>query len=143
MPAKKRKAVKHSSKKKQVSPKVEKLLQQELKKEAKDFFPRGKGLGFWFKRYSPVIVTQGIALLTYFYLVFYLFYPEAILQGKYLYLLILLVFVFLLAGLFMYLGLRSEMIFVRILSFIFVFIIFTFLLLFVLIAHTMKLRAVI
>jgi hypothetical protein len=142
MKAKKR--VKRSSPKKEpeaakpVPTKVEKLLEAELKKETKDFFPTEHGLKFWFMRYSPVIITQGIALLTYFYLVFYLFYPEAIIAGNYMHLLILLVFVFLLAGLFIYLGLRSELIFVRILSFIFVFIIFTFLLLFILLAHTMK-----
>ena len=42
------------------------------------------------------------------------------------------------AGVLIYLGLRSELLFVRILSFIFVFVIFTFMLLFVLVAHALQ-----
>jgi hypothetical protein len=119
--------------------KVENLLETELKRETREmFFPTEHGITSWFKRYSPVIITQFIALLTYFYLIFYLFYPEAILQGNYIRLLVLLVFVFLIAGLFIYIGLRSELLFIRILSFIFVFIIFTFMLLFILLAYSLK-----
>jgi magnesium-transporting ATPase (P-type) len=121
--------------------KVETVLLQEFERETESLFPKGDGLRFWFKRYSPVIITQGIALLTYFYLVFYMFYPEAIMQGNYMRLLIMLVFVFLLAGLFIYMALRSDMIFIRIISFIFVFIIFTFLLLFILLAYALKANA--
>ena len=145
MNAKKR--VKRSSPKKEFKAakpapaKVETVLLQEFERETESLFPKGEGFGFWFKRYSPVIITQGIALLTYFYLVFYMFYPEAIMQGNYMRLLIMLVFVFLLAGLFIYMALRSDMIFIRIISFIFVFIIFTFLLLFILLAYALKSNA--
>jgi len=121
--------------------KVETEVLQEFERETESLFCKGEGLRFWFKRYSPVIITQGIALLTYFYLVFYMFYPEAIMQGNYMRLLIMLVFVFLLAGLFIYMALRSDMIFIRIISFIFVFIIFTFLLLFILLAYALKSNA--
>ncbi|MBW2967426.1 hypothetical protein KY362_02985 [Candidatus Woesearchaeota archaeon] len=119
--------------------KVEDLLAQEVIDASQDLFEPGRPqtLTHWFKMYSPVVITLGVGLATYFYLVFYLFYPSAILNGHWFQLLLLLVFVFLLAGIFIYLGLRSELLFVRILSFIFVFIIFTFLLLFVLLAHTL------
>jgi hypothetical protein len=119
-----------------VPTKVEKLITQE--EAAREFFaPHKMTFGSWARRYSPVLVTMFIALLTYFYLVFYLFYPTTIIQGHYLQLLLLLVFIFLIAGLLIYLGLRTELLFIRILSFIFVFIIFTFLLLFILIANSM------
>jgi hypothetical protein len=115
---------------------VEQLVRQE--DAAREFFaPRQMTFGSWARRYSPVLVTMLIALLTYFYLIFYLFYPTTIVQGHYVQLLILIVFIFLIIGLLVYLGLRAELLFIRILSFIFVFIVFTFLLLFVLIAHSM------
>ena len=121
---------------KPVSTRVEKIITQE--EVAREFFaPHKLTFGSWARRYSPVLVTMFIALLTYFYLVFYLFYPTTIIQGHYLQLLLLLVFIFLIAGLLIYLGLRAELLFIRILSFIFVFIIFTFLLLFILIANSM------
>ncbi|MBN1544498.1 hypothetical protein JW898_03485 [Candidatus Woesearchaeota archaeon] len=121
-------------------PRVEDVLKHELEHEAKDlFYAENWSMGYWLKRYSPVLITMLIGLATYFYLVFYLFYPATLLQGHYIQLLILLVFIFLIAGLLIYLGLRAELLFVRILSFIFVFVIFTFLLLFILLAFSMNL----
>ena len=145
MPAKKRKA-KAKARKKTVSrkPKKKETMAEKaetlLEKEARELFLPPKKLGFslWMKRYSPVLITLGIGLIVYFFLVFYLFYPTAIIQGHYIQLLLLLIFVFLIAGILIYFGMRSELLFVRVLSFIFVFVIFTFLLLFVLIAHTMQ-----
>ncbi len=115
-------------------------LRRELELQGKDIFYPEKRWTFshWVKKYSPVLITLLIGLATYFYLVFYLFYPAALLHGHYVQLLILLVFIFLVAGILIYLGLRAELLFVRILSFIFVFVIFTFLLLFILLANTMN-----
>lgn len=96
----------------------------------------------WLRKYSPVIITLGIGLLTYIYLVFYMFYPTAVTQGHYLQFLIIILFIFLIAGVLVFLGLKSELLFVRILSFIFVFVIFTFLLLFVLVAYALNNGAV-
>jgi hypothetical protein len=136
----KAKPAKRKAKKRKAPVKVESILRQELEEQGKELFYPPKEWTFksWVKRYSPVIVTLLIGLATYFYLVFYLFYPQTLLQGHYLQLLILLMFVFLIAGLLIYLGLRAELLFMRILSFIFVFVIFTFLLLFILIAYTMQ-----
>lgn len=108
-----------------------------------DLFRKEKTPTFfgWLKRYSPVLITLGIGLLTYIYLVFYMFYPTAITQGHYIQFLIVILFIFLIAGILVFLGLRSELLFVRILSFIFVFVIFTFLLLFVLVAHALQAAA--
>ncbi|MBU2561618.1 MAG: hypothetical protein KKD17_04925 [Nanoarchaeota archaeon] len=120
-------------------PRVEEVLRKELEHEAKDLFYAEKwSFSYWVKRYSPVLITMLIGLATYFYLVFYLFYPTTLIQGHYIQLLILLVFIFLIAGILIYLGLRAELLFVRILSFIFVFVIFTFLLLFILLAYSMN-----
>jgi len=133
---KKRKKTAKPTKKEKMTEMVENLLEQ----EARELFapPKKPGFSLWMKRYSPVIITLGIGLIVYFFLVFYLFYPTAIIQGHYIQLLLLLIFVFLIAGILIYFGMRSELLFVRVLSFIFVFVIFTFLLLFVLIAHTMQ-----
>ncbi|MBW2972189.1 hypothetical protein KY359_04100 [Candidatus Woesearchaeota archaeon] len=119
---------------------VEDALRHEMEVQGKDiFYPEEKWtLWHWIKKYSPVLVTMLIGLATYFYLVFYLFYPTTIIQGHYFQLLLLLVFIFLISGILIYLGLKAELLFVRILSFIFVFVIFTFLLLFILLAHTMN-----
>jgi len=134
-PRARRTAVKHET-----PAHVEEVLRHEMEKQGKDLFYPEKHwtLMHWIKKYSPVIITLLIGLSTYFYLVFYLFYPTTIVEGNYMQLLILLIFIFLIAGLLIYLGLRAELMFVRILSFIFVFVIFTFLLLFILLAHTMK-----
>lgn len=120
-------------------PSVEDMLKKELDQQGKDmFYPEKETFMHWVTRYSPVLISMGIGLATYFFLVFYLFYPITILQGHYMQLLTLLVFVSLIIGVLMYLGLRAELIFVRILSFIFVFVIFTFLLLFILIAYSLQ-----
>jgi hypothetical protein len=142
--AKKKPVKRAKPKKKTAKPKVhhhvEDVLYEELEKQGKDIFYPEKHwtLWHWLKKYSPVIITLLIGLGTYFFLVFYLFYPTTILQGQYIQLLILLTFIFLMAGMLIYLGLHAELIYVRILSFIFVFVIFTFLLLFILLAHAMQ-----
>ena len=59
-------------------------------------------------------------------------------KGHYIQFLFFVLFVFLLAGVFIYLGIRSELLFVRILSFIFVLVILTFLIFFILLAHVMS-----
>lgn len=121
---------------------VEDMLEKELREQGQELFsPKQKGLMSWVRKYSPVLITLGIGLATYFFLVMYLFYPSVLLYGHYMQLLILLVFVFLIAGILIYLGLRAELMFVRVLSFIFVFVIFTFLLLFILLAYTMRVPA--
>lgn len=131
----KRKAVKRKKHKH-----VEEVVAEKLDEHTRELFYPKKEHGFstWVRRYSPVLITLGIGLATYFFLVFYLFYPSTIVQGHYMQLLILLVFIFLLAGVMIYLGLRAELLFVRILSFIFVFVIFTFLLLFILLAYSLQ-----
>jgi hypothetical protein len=140
----KKKAVSKKPKRKAVKRKkprhVEKVVAEKLDEHTRELFYPKKEHGFmtWVRRYSPVLVTLGIGLVTYFFLVFYLFYPQALLNGNYLQLLILLVIIFLIAGVLIYLGLRAELLFVRILSFIFVFVIFTFLLLFILLAHALQ-----
>lgn len=121
---------------------VEDLLEKELRAQGQEIFvPTQKGLMHWIRRYSPVLITLGIGLATYFFLVMYLFYPTVLLYGHYMQLLVLLVLVFLIAGILIYLGLRAELMFVRVLSFIFVFVIFTFLILFILLAYTMRVPA--
>ncbi len=137
---KKTKAKRISPKISKKSPKANKNLRDEFERQGKDIFFKEKKWTFshWFKKYSPVIITLLIGLATYFYLIFYLFYPTALLHGHYVQLLALLVFIFLIAGVLIYLGIRAELLFVRILSFIFVFVIFTFLLLFILLANTMQ-----
>jgi hypothetical protein len=97
-----------------------------------------KGTTGWFRKYSPVLITLGIGLLTYFYLIFYMFYPAAIMNGKFVQFALIIIFLFLAAGILLFLGLRSELLFVRVLSFIFVFVIFTFLLLFILVTYSLK-----
>ncbi|MFH1063817.1 MAG: hypothetical protein V1729_01920 [Candidatus Woesearchaeota archaeon] len=110
-----------------------------VEKETRDlFYPQKWTLGLFIKRYSPVIITLLIGLATYFFLVFYLFYPTTLLYGNWFQLLLLLIFIFLIAGMLIYLGLRAELLFIRILSFIFVFFIFTFLLLFILLSYVMQ-----
>jgi hypothetical protein len=110
----------------------------ELEVERKELFYSDKSLLGWAKRYSPVIIMQVIGLSVYFFLVFYLFYPQAITQGHYVQLLTFLSFIFLVAGLLIYLGLKAELLFVRILSFTFVFVIFTLMMLFILVAYAMQ-----
>ena len=119
---------------------VEALLEKEFKGGSRELFCpiNGGTFGTCVKRYSPVLITLMIGLATYLYLVFFLFYPTTIVQGHYIQLLIFVMFIFLLAGLLIYLGLRAELLFVRVLSFIFVFVIFTFLLLFILLAYIMQ-----
>lgn len=153
--AKKRKAVSKKPKKVAKNPKskalkrpmpahVEAVVAEKLDEHTRELFYPKREHGFmtWVRRYSPVLVTLGIGLVTYFFLVFYLFYPSAIIQGNYMQLLIVLVLIFLIAGVLIYLGLRAELLFVRILSFIFVFVIFTFLLLFILLAHALQTKGV-
>lgn len=96
-----------------------------------------KGARGWIRKYSPVLITVGIGLLTYLYLIFYMFYPAAVEQGKYVTFLMIISFLFLAAGILLFLGLKSELLFVRILSFIFVFVVFTFLLLFILVSYAL------
>ncbi len=118
---------------------IEDAYADAVEKETRElFFPKKQTFGLFIKRYSPVIITMLIGLATYFFLVFYLFYPTTLLYGNWLQLLLLLTFIFLIAGLLIYLGLRAELLFIRILSFIFVFFIFTFLLLFILLSHAMQ-----
>lgn len=99
---------------------------------------RKKGIIGWLKTYIPVLITLGIGILTYLYLIFYMFYPTSITQGNYIQFLVIILFIFLIAGILIMLGLKSELMFVRIISFIFVFIIFTFILLFILVAHALQ-----
>jgi len=121
--------------------KVEQAIIQEIKQEETEFFIGDKTWSGWAKRYAPVIIMQAIGLSTYFFLVFYLFYPQALMQGHYIQLLILLAFVFLIAGILLYVGMRTEFMFVRILSFTFVFVIFTLIMVFILLAHAMQVNA--
>lgn len=100
------------------------------------------GFTGWFNKYSPVVITLGIGLITYLYLLFYMFYPAAIAVGKYIPFVIVIIFLFMIAGILLFLGLRSELLFVRILSFIFVFVVFTFLLLFILVSYALKSKMV-
>ncbi len=119
--------------------KVEAILEKEFELQTKDmFFPKHWTFSNWVKRYSPVIVTTLIGLGTYFYLTFYLFYPEVILHGNYAALLVSLIFIFALIGIFIHMGLRSELLFMRVLSFVFVFMVFTFVVMFILIAYSLK-----
>lgn len=96
-----------------------------------------KGMTGWVRKYSPVMITLGIGLLTYFYLLFYMFYPAAIAQGNTVQFALIIMFLFVVAGILLFLGLKSELLFVRILSFIFVFVVFTFLLLFILVSYAL------
>jgi hypothetical protein len=118
-------------------------LEQEIREEIcsrsnQMFLSKGpKTCKMWLCRYSPVLITMLVGLATYFWLVFYLFYPQTLLYGHYIQLLILLMFVFFIIGVLVHLGVRAELMFVRIMSFAFVFIIFSFLLVFILLAHSM------
>ncbi len=141
-PKARRKPASKTVKEPSATPAVEDLLEKELKAQGQELFsPRRTGLMSWIRKYSPVLITLGIGLATYFFLVMYLFYPTVLLYGHYMQLLVLLVLVFLIAGILIYLGLRAELMFVRVISFIFVFVIFTFLLLFILLAYTLRIPA--
>jgi hypothetical protein len=119
---------------------AEALMRQEVDIRSDHLIQPGEPwtLKHWAKVYSPVIITLFIGLGVYFFLIFYLFYPIALLQGHCLQLLILVLFIFLVAGLLIYLGIRSETLFVRIMSFIFVFVVFSLLLVFIIIADSLK-----
>ncbi len=121
------------------SPKDSRFVHEELEL-AKELFnvERKKGFAPWMAKYSPVLIPVFVGLLTYLYLIFFVFYPNIITNGHYIQFLFFILFVFLLAGVFMYLSIRSELLFVRILSFIFVFVIITFLIFFILLAHAMS-----
>ena len=118
----------------------EKKALEQVHHEAKELFNVGNewNFRFWLRKYSPVIVPLLVGLITYFYLVFYLFYPQLLMEGHVYRFMFFILFTFLLGGVFIYLGLRSELLFMRILSFIFVFVIFSFLLMFVLLSHILR-----
>jgi len=142
------KAVKHHSKKhhnknvktaSQNTCDLKTELRQEIANETKDlFYPPKWTFSIWAKRYSPVIITMLVGLATYFYLVFFMFYPVTIQQGHYIQLLLVLMVIFIVAGLLIYLGLKAELLAVRLTSFIFVFVVFTFLILFILLANNLR-----
>ncbi|MFC1742099.1 hypothetical protein ACFL3V_06190 [Nanoarchaeota archaeon] len=112
-------------------------LMHEVEIEGRDLFaPKDKTFGSWLRRYSPVVITILAGLSTYFYLIFNVFYPV---EGMFAYVvqvIMILMFVLLLGGVMVYLGIKSETLFIRILSFIFVFVIFTFMIFFILISHS-------
>ncbi len=114
------------------------VLKKYFEDQVTGLFCRDKHFTFmgWFKRFSPMLISLLIGFSTYLYIVVYLFYPGFLNNNQYIQFIVLLIFVFFITGLFIYLGLRVELLFVRILSFSFVFILFTFLLLFILIAHS-------
>ncbi len=114
-------------------------IKEEIRRESADIFTQSGKMTWskWVVRYSPVLITMIVGLSTYFFLVFYLFYPQTIMYGHYMQLLMLLMFIFFVVGVFIYLGMQAELMFIRIMSFAFVFIIFTLLLIFILLAHGM------
>ncbi len=113
---------------------------QRLDREAKELFHVQKKRTFynWVKKYSPVLIPLMVGLMSYVYLTFFVFYPGIITNGHFVKFLFLVMFAFLLAGVFIHLGIKHELIFIRILSFLFVFVILSFMVLFVLIAHVIS-----
>ncbi|MBW2964277.1 hypothetical protein KY363_02350 [Candidatus Woesearchaeota archaeon] len=114
-------------------------IRHEIEATSQEMFIQEGSLSFkgWMTRYSPVLITMIVGLATYFFLVFYLFYPQTLMYGHYIQLLMLLTFIFFVVGVLIYLGIQAELMFIRIMSFAFVFIIFTFLLIFILLANAM------
>jgi hypothetical protein len=119
---------------------VENILGHGLMPESRDIFfpPKKITLRLWVKRYSPILITVLIGLATYLYVLFYLFTPSNIVQQYYLFILVFVLLIFFVAGFLIFVGLKSEWLFIRMLSFIFTFALFTFLTLFALLMYSFR-----
>jgi len=115
---------------------LEKKLETQISQGA-DLFNVGKRWTwkYWLRKYSPVSIPLFAGLITYLYLVFFVFYPDILVKGHYVQLLFFVLFIFLLIGFFIYLGIESELLFVRILSLIFLLVVLSFMILFVLLSY--------
>ena len=126
--------------KKKIGREVVKHETRRAEREARELFGAGEPWSFkgWLRRYSPIIIPLFVGLLIYFYLVFFVFYPQVFVEGHYVKFLLFIMFLCLVGGLFIFLGMRTELLYIRILSFLFVFVIFSFLIMFLLLAHILK-----